>query len=305
VKALISTKELTVEAIEQLFSRASHLKRLRGVLSQHEKVLNGDTVVNIFWEASTRTRVSFELAAHRLGAHVVNLNPKDSSVAKGETPEDTIANLRALGCRFFVLRHGTSGEIERIAGKVGRGILLINAGDGINEHPSQALIDAFTIRERKKPIDGLRIALVGDILRSRVAHSTMHLLPKLGAKMLVSGPKELLPSAKDLPNVEVCSKVEQVLEGADVIIALRLQRERSGINFTMAEEEYRRQFGITAKRVEMAKPDVLVMHPGPVMRGVEIDDDVVDSPQSVILRQVENGLFIRMAIFELLRGDFG
>lgn len=305
IQHLLSIKDLSPDLVPQLFARTEKLKRLRGVLSQHEKILEGETVVTMFWETSTRTRVSFSLAANRLGAQVVDLAPKGSSVEKGESLDDTIANLRALGCRMFVVRHPTSGEVDRLKEKVGRGTYLINAGDGTHEHPTQALLDAFTIRERKKTFEGLEVAIVGDIVHSRVAHSGMILLSQLGARIRVSGPSEMLPSQIDIPNVNIIRSADTAIEGADVVMALRLQKERSGFALKLTDSDYRSSFGLTPERVAKAKPDAIVLHPGPINRGVEIDSEVADGPQSVILRQAENGLFMRMAIFEALRGELG
>jgi aspartate carbamoyltransferase catalytic subunit len=303
--SFVSTKDLDLELVQQLFLRAEKLKRLRGVLSSHEKALEGDTVANLFWESSTRTRTSFQLAAHRLGAYVVNLNASESSVAKGESLEDTIANLRALGCRFFVVRHSVSGKVEQLAQNAGRGTSIINAGDGTNEHPSQALLDAFTIRERKKNFDGLQMAIIGDVVRSRVAHSNMYLLSRLGVKIRFCGPKQLVPEKFDVPNASMLESVDEAVKDADIIMVLRMQREREGRILSLSDEEYRKHYGLNGKRMALAKPDAILMHPGPIIRGMEVESDVADGPQSVILRQAENGLFMRMAIFEALRGDRG
>jgi aspartate carbamoyltransferase catalytic subunit len=223
-------------------------------------------------------------------------------VTKGETLEDTIFTLRALGCRFFVIRHGTSGEPERLAPIVARDVHLINAGDGTNEHPSQALLDAFTIRERKKTFDGLHVAILGDILRSRVARSNLYLLSRLGAKCRVSGPKGLLPERLEAMSATITPTADEAIQGADVVMVLRLQKEREG-KVVVDETAYRKEFGLTTKRLSLANPEAIVLHPGPINRGLEIESDVADGPRSMILRQVENGLFIRMALFELLRGE--
>jgi aspartate carbamoyltransferase catalytic subunit len=305
LRHLLSTRDLDVETVETLLARTGTLKRLRGLLSIHERALTGDTVVNLFWEPSTRARVSFELAAQRLGAHVINLSPKEASMAKGESLEDTVASLRAMGCRFFVVRHGTSGEIERLAAKAGRGMSLVNAGDGTNEHPCQALVDLFTLRERKKNLQGLKLAILGDLLRSRVAHSNLHLLSKFGVRIAAAGPRELLPDDLGVPGAEIAPTVDDAVRDADAVMVLRLQRERGGIHFGLPESEYRDRFGLTAGRLALAKPDAIVLHPGPMLRGQEIDSDVADGAQSVVLRQAENGLFMRMAIFEALRGTAG
>lgn len=305
MKHLLSTKDLDLEVVDRLFLRTEKLKRLRGILSREEKILQGHVVAILFWEPSTRTRMSFELAAYRLGAGVLELHPKESSVIKGETIDDTVANLHSIGCNFFVVRHPTSGEVARLAATQGRDTYFINGGDGANEHPCQALLDAFTIRERRKTFDGVRVAIIGDILRSRVARSNLHLLTRLGASCVVSGPKELLPKELEVGGVEIEKDPAQAVKNADVVMVLRLQRERAGITFDMTEKEYHEKFGLTAKLLQTAKPDAMVMHPGPINRGVEIDSDVADGSQSFILRQSENGLFMRMAVFEALRGELG
>ncbi len=305
LKHLLSTRDLDLETISWIFSRAERLKRMRAVLSTDERVLYGETTATLFWEASTRTRVSFELAAIRLGACVVHLAPKDSSIAKGESLHDTIANLFALGCRYFVVRHSISEEVKRLADKARYGAHLINAGDGTNEHPSQALLDAFTIRERKKTFQGLKIAILGDILRSRVARSNLYLLTKLGAQCFVAGPPDLVPEKLNVISTTIAQNMDEALTDADVVMVLRLQKERDGKKFEISDSEYFQKFGLTRERLALAKPDAIVMHPGPLHRGVEIDSEVADGPQSVILKQVENGLFLRMAIFEALRGELG
>ncbi|HLG19028.1 MAG TPA: aspartate carbamoyltransferase catalytic subunit [Bdellovibrionota bacterium] len=299
---LLSAKDLPPESIEYLFSRTEAFKRMRGILPADEKALDRETVTNIFWEASTRTRVSFQMAAWRMGARVVNIAPSTSSVTKGETLDDTIATLRALGCRYFVIRHATSGEPARLAMNAGREAHVLNAGDGTNEHPSQALLDAFTIRERKKSFNGLQVAILGDILRSRVARSNLHLLSQLGAKCRVSGPAGLLPERLDVPQGTIVKTADEAIRGADVVMVLRLQKEREG-KIVVDEADYRKNFSLTPQRLELAHPDAIVLHPGPINRGIEIDSSVADGPRSMILRQVENGLFMRMAIFELLRGE--
>lgn len=305
IQHLLSTKDLDLKLIQCLFSRAEKLKRMRAVLSASERILYGETAASLFWEPSTRTRISFEMAAIRLGARTVHLSPAESSMKKGETLDDTLANLFVLGCRFFVIRHSVSGEVARLASQMKPTAHVINAGDGTNEHPSQALLDAFTIRERRKSFEGLEIAILGDILRSRVARSNLFLLGHLGANCRVSGPPELLPKKLEVPSAKIMKHPDEAVEGADVIMALRLQRERGGINFAMPDKEYLQDYGLTQKRVSLAKPDAMIMHPGPINRNVEVEPKVADGPYSVILKQVENGLFMRMAIYEALQGELG
>ncbi len=305
MRNLLSTRDLDSEFVQQLFNRAAKLKRMRGILSSHDAVLDGETVVNLFWEVSTRTRISFELAASHLGARIVTIFPQLSSVAKGEGLYDTLVNLRALGCRFFVIRHPASGEVAKLAERASKGVHIVNAGDGTNEHPSQALLDVFTMREYKKSMKGLEVAILGDILRSRVARSNLFLLSRLGAKCRLSGPPELLPDRLESDAAVLTKTVDEAIEGADIVMMLRVQREREGVKLTISDAEYHKKYGLTPERFKRAKEDALIMHPGPIQRGVEIDADLADGPQSLILKQAENGLFMRMAIFEALRGELG
>jgi len=260
--------------------------------------LRGKVVVNLFYEPSTRTRTSFEIAAMRLSADVLNISTSQSSVVKGESLLDTAHNLRVMGADVIVMRNNLSGAAHHLARNIN--IPVINAGDGTNEHPTQALLDLFTIREHKGRIEGLTVAIVGDILHGRVAHSNMWGLLTLGAKVRFIGPPTLIPPQVRDMGVEVFHDMDQGLEGVDVVNMLRIQRERMSSNFFPSLKEYNRLYGLTPERLKRAKPGLLVMHPGPMNRGVEIMSEVADSPNSVILEQVTNGIAVRMALLYLL-----
>jgi aspartate carbamoyltransferase catalytic subunit len=256
--------------------------------------------VNLFYEPSTRTRTSFEIAEKRLSADTLNIAVAASSVLKGETLADTAKNIEAMAPDMIVLRHASSGACHLLA-RICRS-RIINAGDGMHEHPTQALLDAFTIREHKKRIEGLKVAIVGDLLHSRVLRSNVLLLTNLGAEVWVSGPPSLVPFGIDRLGVRVSASVDQAVTGADVVMMLRIQQERMQGAFFPSLREYFDVFGLTAERVKLAKPDVIIMHPGPMNRGVEIASDVADGPYSVILEQVANGVAVRMAVLYLLAG---
>jgi len=263
--------------------------------------LRGKTMLNVFYENSTRTRTSFELAGKRLSMDVLNLSASTSSASKGESLLDTVKTLEAMQPDIIVMRHGASGAPHFVAAKTG--VSVINAGDGMHEHPTQALLDAFTIRRAKGRIDGLTVAICGDILHSRVARSNVHLLQKLGATVRFAAPRTLLPPAPESFGAEVYDRVEPALEGADVVMMLRVQRERLKGAFLPSAREYARTFGLNQNRLSLAKPDAIVMHPGPMNRGVEIDPEIADGPRSVILNQVEAGVAVRMAALWMLTGD--
>lgn len=299
-KDLLGIKELTTEEIYHILETASGFKDV--LLRDIKKVppLRGKTVVNLFFEPSTRTRTSFELAAKRLSADVINFSVATSSVAKGETLKDTALTIKALGADFVVIRHPAAGVphfLSRILD-----ISIINAGDGSNEHPTQALLDLFTILSHKKKIKGLTIAIIGDIVHSRVARSAIYSLSKLGAHVRVISPPTLMPPEVMNLGIEVYDNLELGLKKADVIMALRLQLERQSKGFLPSLEEYFNLYGLTAERLKVAKEDAIVMHPGPMNRGVEIESEIADGPQSVILEQVTNGLAVRMAVLYLLAG---
>jgi aspartate carbamoyltransferase catalytic subunit len=270
--------------------------------AKNARVLHGRSIINLFFESSTRTRTSFETAGKRLGADVVNVSPQTSSVTKGETLLDTVRNLEALRADAIVLRHPASGAPDFVSAR-GRSS-IVNAGDGEHEHPTQALLDAFTIRRRGKRFEGLVVAICGDILHSRVARSNALLLGALGAEVRVCAPRTLMPRAAEAlgPTVRALGRVEDAVDGADVVMTLRIQTERLGGAMLASTREYARTFGLNARVIERAKPDAIVMHPGPINRGVEIDSSVADGAQSVILEQVEAGIAVRMAVLDLVIG---
>tara|TARA_R110000850_G_scaffold44795_2_gene113546 strand:+ start:1462 stop:2454 length:993 start_codon:yes stop_codon:yes gene_type:complete len=267
--------------------------------SKHADRLDGLTVINAFFENSTRTLLSFEIAGKRMGADVVNMHAAQSSIKKGETLIDTAVTLNAMKADAIVIRHGSSGAVQLIADKVDCPVL--NAGDGSHEHPTQALLDALTIQRRKGDISGLTITICGDVMHSRVARSNIYCLTTLGAKVKVCGPPSLLPAALDRFNVEVFTSFDEALEGSDVVMMLRLQNERMNGNFIPSPREYHHLYGLTRERLSRAQDDALVMHPGPMNRGVEIDSDVADDPsRSAITEQVEMGVAVRMACLDVL-----
>ncbi|HWA79596.1 MAG TPA: aspartate carbamoyltransferase catalytic subunit [Acetobacteraceae bacterium] len=262
-------------------------------------LLRGKTLINLFFEDSTRTRTSFELAGKRLGADVINMSVSSSSVNKGETLLDTAATLNAMQCDLLVVRHDQSGAPSLLAQKVDAAV--INAGDGMHEHPTQALLDALTIRRRKGRLAGLTIAICGDIAHSRVARSNIHLLTAMGSRVRVVGPPTLLPTAVEALGVEVFSDMKKGLAGADIVMMLRLQKERMAAGLIPSTREFFRFYGLDVEKLAAAKPNALVMHPGPMNRGVEIESRVADDPaRSVIREQVEMGVAVRMAVLDTL-----
>jgi aspartate carbamoyltransferase catalytic subunit len=262
--------------------------------------LRGKTMVNLFVEPSTRTRISFELAAMRLSADVVNINASASSLEKGETLLDTARNLEALRVDLIVIRHKSAGSARFLADRLKASV--INAGDGAHEHPTQGLLDAFTIREKLGTLEGVRVSIVGDILFSRVARSNIEILTKLGAKVTLVGPPTLVPKTFESLGVRVAHNIDEVIGESDVINLLRIQHERQKTEYFPGLGEYTARFGLTRKRAEQLKPECLIMHPGPMNRGVEIDSQVADGRSSVILDQVTNGLAVRMAVLYLCSG---
>jgi len=299
-KDLLGIKELTNEEIYHILETASGFKDVLQRDIKKVPPLRGKTVVNLFFEPSTRTRISFELAAKRLTADVVNLSVITSSVVKGETLKDTALTVKALGADFVVIRHSSAGVPHFLSRLLD--ISIINAGDGANEHPTQALLDLFTILSHKKKIKGLIIAIIGDIAHSRVARSNIYALTKLGAHVRVICPPTLMPAEIKNLGITVFNNMEEGLRNADVIMTLRLQLERQSKGFFPSLEEYFYLYGLTTERLKLAKDNAIVMHPGPMNRGVEIETDIADGPQSVILEQVTNGLAVRMAVLYLLAG---
>jgi aspartate carbamoyltransferase catalytic subunit len=300
-KDLVGIREVSREDIDSILETASSFKDVLKRDIKKVPTLRGKTAVNLFFEPSTRTKTSFELAEKRLSTDVLNFSVPTSSVVKGESLYDTVKTIEAYGVDFIVIRHSSSGVPHFIARNVSASV--INAGDGINEHPTQALLDAFTIREKKGGLDGLTIAVVGDVLHSRVAKSGLYLLSKYGARIRFIGPPALIPEMNGY-DVEVFHNMDEGLRDADVIMMLRIQMERQGKGFFPSTQEYFRYWGLNMKRLGLAKKDALVMHPGPMNRGIEISSDVADSSQSVILDQVTNGIAVRMAVMYLLnRGE--
>jgi aspartate carbamoyltransferase catalytic subunit len=302
-KDLIGLDELSTDELWNLLDTARAFKGVGERSLKKVPALRGRTLVNFFVEPSTRTRTSFELAAMRLSADVINISASASSLQKGETLKDTALNLQALRADIIVLRHSSAGASRFLAERLGASI--INAGDGAHEHPTQGLLDTFTILEKRGKIEGLHVAIVGDILFSRVARSNIHALTKLGAKVTLVGPSTLVPRTFEKLGVQVVHKLDEVLESADVINLLRIQHERQRKEYFPGLGEYISLFGLTKARAGRLKPDCLIMHPGPINRGVEIDSEVADGSRSVILEQVTNGLAVRMAVLYLCAGGVG
>ncbi len=299
-KDLCAIQDLSPEEITMILDTAAAFKTVGTREIKKVPALRGKTLINFFVEPSTRTRTSFELAAFRLSADVVNISATTSSLTKGETLVDTARNLEALHADIIVLRHSSAGAAQFLAERLRASV--VNGGDGAHEHPTQALLDTFTIRERKGRIAGLHIAIIGDILFSRVARSNIHALTKLGARVTLVGPSTLVPRAFEKLGVTVTHDIDSVLPQADVVNLLRIQHERQRKEYFPSLGEYTALFGLTKQRAAMLKPDCLIMHPGPINRGVEIDSDVADSGASVILDQVTNGLAVRMAVLYLCGG---
>ena len=296
-KDLVGIRQLEPWEIETVLDSAQAFKTVGSRDIKKVPALRGKTLVNLFAEPSTRTRISFELAAFRLSADVVNISASTSSLQKGETLKDTALNLQALHADVIVLRHSSAGASQFLADRLTASV--VNAGDGAHEHPTQALLDVFTIRERLGRVAGLHVAIVGDILFSRVARSNLRALLKLGAKVTLVGPSTLVPRSLEASGVSVAHRLDDVLESVDVINLLRIQLERQRKEYFPSLNEYIRFFGLTRQRAARLKPHCLIMHPGPINRGVEIDSDVADGNQSLILDQVTNGLAVRMAVLYL------
>jgi aspartate carbamoyltransferase catalytic subunit len=324
---LLGIRDLSAAEITGILDTAENFSEISNREVKKVPALRGKTVINLFFEASTRTRTSFELAAKRLSADAVNISVASSSVSKGETLLDTAMNLDAMAPDCIVVRHSSAGVPHQLA-KVSRAA-IVNAGDGANEHPTQALLDAMTIREHKKHIAGLEVAIVGDILHSRVARSNIHLLTKMGAKVRVAGPGTLVPkdfeylvqkpsreqgqnptvegialahARASAPALQVCDHVEEAIEAADVVMILRIQRERQDSAYFPTLREYSIHYGLTNERLDLAKKDAIVLHPGPMNRGIEIASEVADSSRSLILDQVKYGVAVRMAVLYLATG---
>ena len=297
-KDLLGLEDLTKEEIELIITTAESFKDVSHRAIKKVPALRGKTVVNLFYEPSTRTRVSFEIAAKRLSADVINILIETSSVKKGETLIDTGSNIQALKTDIIVVRHNSSGAAAMLARHVH--ISVVNAGDGWHEHPTQALLDILTLKERLGRIEGLKVTIVGDIAHSRVARSNIWGLTKLGAKVTVCAPRMLIPVAIEKMGVDVSNNLDQALKGADAVNVLRMQFERDEKRAFPSQIEYFKNFGITKDRLQKAKKDIVVMHPGPLNRGIEISSEVADGINSVILEQVTNGIAIRMAVLFLV-----
>ena len=299
-KDLLGIKELSIEEINLILDTAAGFKDVLGRDIKKVPALRGKTTVNLFFEPSTRTRTSFELAAKRLSTDVINFSVPTSSVVKGESLIDMALTVQALGADFIIIRHSSSGVPHLLAKHLKCSV--INAGDGTNEHPTQALLDAFTIREKKGRIKDLEIAIVGDIIHSRVAKSNIYSLIKLGAKVRLIGPPTLIPEEIKGLGIDIFHNMEDGLKDADILMMLRIQMERQGKGFFPSTDEYSKNWGLTEARLSLAKEDVIVMHPGPMNRGIEIASEIADGPKSVILEQVTNGIAVRMAVMYLLAG---
>ncbi|MGH2667578.1 MAG: aspartate carbamoyltransferase catalytic subunit [Vicinamibacterales bacterium] len=297
---LLGIADLSAEEIGLVLDTAEAMKEVGMRAIKKVPTLRGRTVVNLFFEPSTRTRTSFEIAEKRLSADTLSVAAAGSSLSKGETLADTARNLEAMSPDITVMRHGSSGACHLLS-RICRS-RIVNAGDGMHEHPTQALLDAFTIRERKGKIAGLKVAIIGDLLHSRVLRSNLLLLQKLGAEVWVSGPATLIPPGIERFGPRATTKIDEAVEGADVVMMLRIQHERMQGYFLPSTREYFTLFGMTTERLRRAAPDVIIMHPGPMNRGVEIASDVADGPFSVILDQVGNGVAVRMAVLYLLAG---
>jgi aspartate carbamoyltransferase catalytic subunit len=297
-KDLLGIADLAPDEISLILDTAEAMKEIGTRAIKKVPVLRGRTVVNLFFEPSTRTRTSFEIAEKRLSADTLNIAIASSSVVKGETLVDTALNLEAMSPSMIVLRHSSSGACHLLS-RICRSA-IVNAGDGMHEHPTQALLDAFTIRERKGRLSGLKVAIIGDLLHSRVLRSNIHLLTKMGAHVWVCGPPTLMPADVAQFGVTATSAVDEAVGDADVIMLLRIQLERMEGAYFPSLREYFSVFGMTEARLGLARPDVIIMHPGPMNRGVEIASEVADGPYSVILEQVANGVAVRMAVLHLL-----
>jgi aspartate carbamoyltransferase catalytic subunit len=300
-KHIIALRDLTREEIELLITTAESMREINSRDIKKVPTLRGKTIINLFYEASTRTRTSFEIAAKRLSADTINISPSTSSATKGETLADTAMNLLAMGPDIIIMRHAVSGSHYFLANKVSCSI--INAGDGAHEHPSQGLLDMLTIKDKFGRLDGLKVAIVGDITHSRVARSNIQGLTKLGSSVHLAGPATMMPPGiEKLGNVTVCGSMREAIEDADVVMMLRIQQERQGKTLMPNAREYARYFGLNPTNLQLAKPDAMVMHPGPINRGVELSSYVADGDQSHILKQVENGVAVRMAMLYHVSG---
>lgn len=299
-KDLLGLRDLSRQEIELLLETAFSFKEVTTRQIKKVPALRGKTIVNLFYESSTRTRISFEVAAKRLSADVINIATEYSSVKKGETLNDTGRNIEALKADLIVVRHNAAGAAAMLARHVK--ISVVNAGDGWHEHPTQALLDIFTLTEKKKRVQGLTVTIVGDIAHSRVARSNIWGLTKLGAKVIVCAPEIFIPADIEKMGVRIIPDIEQALSESDAVNVLRMQFERDQRSAFPEKRDYFKKFGITQKRIDKTNKDIIIMHPGPINRGVEISSEVADGPNSVILEQVTNGIAVRMAVLYLVSG---
>ncbi|MDW7645815.1 MAG: aspartate carbamoyltransferase catalytic subunit [Desulfuromonadales bacterium] len=299
-KHILGTEQLSKEDIIQILDTAESFREINARAIKKVPTLRGKTIVNLFYEASTRTRTSFEIAGKRLSADTINISASSSSVVKGETLEDTARNIEAMKPDIIVMRHSASGAPNYLAQRLDCSV--INAGDGAHEHPSQALLDLLTIRQHKGKIEGLKVAIIGDIAHSRVARSDLYALVKMGATVRLAGPGTMIPPGIERLGAEVYTDINQALDGADVVMMLRIQLERQGKTLLPTLREYARFYGLNKDNLKRAKKDAIIMHPGPMNRGVEISSIVADGDQNVILEQVENGVAVRMALLYLVAG---
>ena len=302
-KDLVSINQLTSDEITLILDVAESFKEISERPIKKVPTLRGRTIITLFFEPSTRTRTSFELAAKRLSADTVNISKNTSAIVKGESIKDTAQTIEAMAADLVVIRHSAAGSAELLAKYMGSSV--VNAGDGSHEHPTQALLDLYTIRQEFGTLKGLKIAIVGDILHSRVARSNILALNKMGSEVIVVGPPTLIPKGIEELGVKVSCNLDEVIPKVDVLYLLRIQLERQGEPLFPSLREYAALFGVDRRRLQMAKPDLIVMHPGPINRGVEISPDIADMPQALITTQVTNGVAVRMAILYLLLGGAG
>lgn len=298
MKDLLGLQNLSADKIQAILNYAFEMKKILQQDCKKASNLSGKSIITLFYENSTRTRLSFELASKYLGATAANIAASGSSVAKGESLIDTVQTIDQMAADIIIMRHSASGAAELAARNVRAGI--VNAGDGMNEHPTQALLDMMTIQENKGHIEGLRVAIIGDVKHSRVARSNLYGLQKMGAEVVFGGPSTLMPAQMDKLGANVYYDVEDAVKGADVVMGLRIQLERQKKGLFPTVREYSEFFGINDKRLKLAKPDVIVLHPGPVNRGVELSAEVIDGGQSLIREQVTNGVAVRMAVLDML-----
>ncbi len=299
-KHILGIEQLSKDDIRMILDTAENFREISTREIKKVPTLRGKTIINLFYEASTRTRTSFEIAGKRLSADTINISASGSSVSKGETLEDTAKNIEAMRPDIIVMRHAASGAPHYLAERIGCSV--INAGDGAHEHPSQALLDLLTIRQHKQSFEGLTVAIIGDIAHSRVARSNLYALTRMGAKVRLAGPGTMIPPGIERLGAEVYTDIREAIRGADVVMMLRIQLERQGKTLLPTLREYARFYGLNQDNLKLAKEDAIVMHPGPMNRGVEISSYVADGPRNVILEQVENGVAVRMALLYLVAG---